>query len=471
MKCDLILRLALLLGVLSTLGRGSGQERFQWTVTFDGPPAIPPDHASSIEYYYEYGITFRPINPDGPTGLRQFGRSGGALKGFPSNGTAYLIFGAGDSVSATEAGWHFGLVSVDVAEYSIGLASPKTVHFVGYRADGSTVTNAFTTDGIIDETGPLPDFQTFYFDEQFADIVRFEVADIGYALDNVVFVGRFRPSMNVRQPVSQSVGLDCPVTFVAEAAGSGPLTFQWQKNGTNLPGHGPVTIGSPYEYVLPTNSTLSIERVRLSDVGSYTLMVTNPYGATTSRVAVLSRDLPPVDRGTIVQRYPSGGLWIHTNTLLANVSDPDGDPVRVIAVDPKSIAGGTLIVSNVCCGFPIPNEWIYYLPPVGYDNADAFNYTVSDGHCGGTANATVLIQVRTDTPPAPRAAIVKIDNSVRVSFEGVPGHRYLVQRTESLTPPSWLDVAALTADPFGAYVYVEPVSSNAPARYYRSVSP
>jgi hypothetical protein len=45
----------------------------------------------------------------------------------------------------------------------------------------------FTTDGIIDGTGPLPDFQTFYFGAEFSNLVRFDAPSHTYALDNLVF--------------------------------------------------------------------------------------------------------------------------------------------------------------------------------------------------------------------------------------------------------------------------------------------
>ena len=79
------------------------------------------------------------------------------------------------------------MVSVDLAEFSILDNSPRTVPFVGYRPDGSTVITEFKTDGIIDSSGPLADFQTFYFDSRFADLVRLEVPTGTWALDNMVF--------------------------------------------------------------------------------------------------------------------------------------------------------------------------------------------------------------------------------------------------------------------------------------------
>ncbi len=127
-----------------------------------------------------------PIDPNAP--WAGFGRAGGGVPGFPENGTAYLIFDVASSLAGSMMrGAGFGLHSVDLSEFSTLYQYQETVRFVGYRADGSMVTTEFTTDGIMDGTGPLPDFQTFYFDERFSQVVRFEIPGSGYALDNLVF--------------------------------------------------------------------------------------------------------------------------------------------------------------------------------------------------------------------------------------------------------------------------------------------
>jgi hypothetical protein len=76
---------------------------------------------------------------------------------------------------------------VDLVEFSTLYNFPATIEFIGYRPDGKTVRTEFSTDGIIDGTGPLPDFQTFYFDANFSDLVRFEVPGYRYGLDNLRF--------------------------------------------------------------------------------------------------------------------------------------------------------------------------------------------------------------------------------------------------------------------------------------------
>ena len=60
-------------------------------------------------------------------------------------------------------------------------------------ADDNTVTTPFITDGIIDSTGLMADFQTFYF-QGWTDLTRMEIPTYGWSLDNVVVGGVPEPS-------------------------------------------------------------------------------------------------------------------------------------------------------------------------------------------------------------------------------------------------------------------------------------
>jgi hypothetical protein len=164
-----------------------GQGTLGTLAAFDGPPYIAPGTGIGANYYREEGMTFKPINAG-----EQFTRAGASRVGFPDNGTAYILQGAFDSLSGVlsypDRVWPFRLLGVDLAEFSTLYDYPKTVQFLGYKADGSTVVQLFTTDGVIDGTGPVPDFETFTFQEDFTDLVRFEIPDNTYALDNLRFM-------------------------------------------------------------------------------------------------------------------------------------------------------------------------------------------------------------------------------------------------------------------------------------------
>jgi large repetitive protein len=76
--------------------------------------------------------------------------------------------------------------------------------------------------------------------------------------------------------------------------------------------------------------------------------------------------------------------------VLANDSDPDGDPLTIIAVTPPSKGTATINSGTVT-----------YTPKANYTGPDSFTYTISDGK-GLTAIATVSISVITGNAP-PRA--------------------------------------------------------------------
>ena len=68
--------------------------------------------------------------------------------------------------------------------------------------------------------------------------------------------------------------------------------------------------------------------------------------------------------------------------VLANDSDPDGDPLTIISVT-TPINGGLAVISG---------NAVTYTPPTAFVGSDRFAYTISDGN-GGSATAMVTINV------------------------------------------------------------------------------
>ena len=212
-----------------------------------------------------------------------------------------------------------------------------------------------------------------------------------------------------------------------------------------------------------TNVTLAINNVQSTNLGNYSVVVTNLYGAVTSSPALLAWDQVPAATPDTVQRFAGGGVRVWTGQLLANDTDADGDGLTVTAVSPSSGAGGTVTLSG---------NWIYYAPPVSLNGDDAFAYTVSDGHCGGEALGVVTVQVRADDTPVSRLASgVGGDGTFRVWLDGKPGTTYRLQSADNLGTTNWQDVTTGTADSFGTIEYVLAPPTNGPARFYRAVSP
>ncbi len=72
-------------------------------------------------------------------------------------------------------------------------------------------------------------------------------------------------------PYNRSVTIGTPVTLRALAIGDPPLTYQWRRHGTNLPG--------------AHQATLTLDPAQPDHAGLYSVVVSNPVGSATSRVA------------------------------------------------------------------------------------------------------------------------------------------------------------------------------------------
>lgn len=83
------------------------------------------------------------------------------------------------------------------------------------------------------------------------------------------------------QPASQTVASGAGVTFSAATSSVASPTFQWRKNGVNIPG--------------ATNNVYSISSVASGDAGEYSVVATDSSGSATSNVAVLTVIVPPSD--------------------------------------------------------------------------------------------------------------------------------------------------------------------------------
>jgi glucose/arabinose dehydrogenase len=114
----------------------------------------------------------------------------------------------------------------------------------------------------------------------------------------VAYVSNVPPAV-VTSPTDQLVSVGYDATFTAAAAGSAPLTYQWQRS----------TGGAFTNVAGATSSTLVIPAAQLSSSGHrYRVVVTNAYGADTSNAATLTvtADTPPTP---FISAPPSGSTY------------------------------------------------------------------------------------------------------------------------------------------------------------------
>jgi hypothetical protein len=86
------------------------------------------------------------------------------------------------------------------------------------------------------------------------------------------------------QPSSQSAIPAGSATFSVTATGTGPLSYQWRKNGRNIGG--------------ATTSTLTLTNVRFLDEAKYACAVSNSFGSALSTAASLTITISPTSPDT-----------------------------------------------------------------------------------------------------------------------------------------------------------------------------
>lgn len=147
--------------------------------------------------------------------------------------------------------------------------------------------------------------------------------------------------------------------------------------------------------------------------------------------------------------------------LLANDSDPDGDPLVLQAISNQTTQGGVVFQNG---------NSLTYVPPVGFAGDDSFTYSVQDGR-GGVSSAVVNVAV---APVGLSSAtnligITRGPAELEVRWQGISGRSYRVEQTDALTG-SWVAIGgSILADANGLVQFVD--SQPVPQRFYRIVTP
>ena len=180
------------------------------------------------------------------------------------------------TTSVNDGNWH----------HLVGVYQPSgstTIYVDGTPVEGSIAsspigvnTAPFLIGGITTGTTPTAEFTGLVDDVQIynraltdAEIdILFINPGVEITTTPIIVV----PPQNLAVAVGSTAAFT--VTAVSTFPGNGPLTYQWLRSGTNLAG--------------ATSSNLTLVNVQPSDSGNYSVRVSNPAGATTSAVAVLT---------------------------------------------------------------------------------------------------------------------------------------------------------------------------------------
>jgi len=174
---------------------------------------------------------------------------------------------------------------------------------------------------------------------------------------------------------------------------------------------------------------------------------------------------PPSLADDTMERSVGQGAKVRVSWLSSNDLDPENDPMSLQVVDNFSVAGGTV---------QLDNGWLLYLPPLGFEQNDAFSYTMVDA-AGNQSSAWVTVLV-TGTGPGPSHNLLSItplpNGHMLITFVGVAGRAYTIEWTEELTPPVlWNRLTTQQAGLQGIIEVEDPTDPPPPQRIYRTVYP
>jgi hypothetical protein len=214
------------------------------------------DSLASAEYSIDHGATWLPALYllDGPDVLK----SGGSVEG--SNTLAAIYSDVPNLEAATLGNGYYG-------------------QFIGLNSNQWASAAAFISPRVDDdetESHRVEVLRLAQADNQPA--VRFRFANVGtyswyWGIDNVAIYSVAvvaPPSLTAAPtPASQTVAVGNSASItIGSPLGTGPFTYQWRQEGTNLPGK--------------TAQTLDFPNIGLRDAGNYDVVVSNKGGSVTS---------------------------------------------------------------------------------------------------------------------------------------------------------------------------------------------
>ena len=132
----------------------------------------------------------------------------------------------------------------------------------------------------------------------------------GAALYKIVYTAASSAPVITTQPQNVTVTPGTAVAFSVEAAGSTPLSYQWQKGGVNLPG--------------ATASIYRIDSPVAADAGQYRVIVSNSVGSATSIAATLTITAPNSAPTAHILTPAGGTTYVAGNSI--SFSGEGSDP-------------------------------------------------------------------------------------------------------------------------------------------------
>jgi hypothetical protein len=192
----------------------------------------------------------------------------------------------------------------------------------------------------------------------------------------------------VDPPKSITAAAGGMAVFRVGAAGTAPLSYQWQKDGADLPGE--------------THSTLTLSPVQVTQQGNYTVTVRNEAGSIASEAAELKVIVGGATPPPVIVQHPVSIVAPRGSDVTLSVSVTGANPFRY-----EWKRNGTVLAVTDVSSFVVTN-----VQPSGF-TPDVYTVTVSNQGGSVTSNPATVTVVRSQ--PAPGPAILRHPVALRAT--------------------------------------------------------
>jgi len=242
------------------------------------------------------------------------------------------------------------------------------------------------------------------------------------------------PPIIVVQPLDVSVLFLSTASLTVVALSGTTMTYQWLKNGTNIPG--------------ATSATYSLLSIQNSDQGNYAVVVQNGGGSvTSSTVTVTVLSAPTIGVPPLSQAVAAG-----QNVSLSTVATGSGTLSYQWTFNGSHLSGATgstLTLSNV-------------------QTSQAGNYTVVVSNSYGSVTSSVATLTVTipnfSLSPSLGAVAGLASNGFNLQFPVPVGSKYIIFASTDLK--TWTPIATNVATSASA-AFADAEAVNYSRRYYR----
>ena len=246
------------------------------------------------------------------------------------------------------------------------------------------------------------------------------------------------PPTITTQPANRTNKAGTTATFSVAASSLSPMSYQWQKNSTNLVNGGNLS-GA-------TNSTLTIASVSDNDAAIYSVTVTNLAGSTTSSNATLTViDPPGITAQPLGQRIMLGGYI----SFSVSVSNPP--PLHY---QWRFNSANLLNATNAT----------YAIQAVAATNTGNYSVVVTN-LAGSVTSSNALLTVL--VPPT--LALQLWAGYPLLDLNGMLSNNFVVQYSTNLAGSNWINLLSLTNLSASPYLFLDPLGVGQPARFYRAI--